>query len=218
MEYGENVLTGTGEVEMDPNIVSEEAGKLYTELQVSNSLITRFLFSSISLIPLLRLLTGSHPDARRGCRGVSGTHICVGARGAGQVQNPAEGQGGGGGAGEKWARTSVGEVPGRKNSPEGMSGGGKRWCLGSAVIRNSFICVYESSSTAQNTFSSCCLRNIWSWMIKLNTRGGRWRGGKRRDGSERRNWRRRQDNRLISVSISALIAQQRHICWGFCNL
>ncbi|TWW79132.1 C-Jun-amino-terminal kinase-interacting protein 3 [Takifugu flavidus] len=33
MEYGENVLTGTGEVEMDPNIVSEEAGKLYTELQ-----------------------------------------------------------------------------------------------------------------------------------------------------------------------------------------
>lgn len=35
MEFSEKILSGTGEVEMDPNIVSEEAGKLYTELQVS---------------------------------------------------------------------------------------------------------------------------------------------------------------------------------------
>lgn len=33
MEYSERVLCGTGEVEPDPNIVSEEAGKLYSELQ-----------------------------------------------------------------------------------------------------------------------------------------------------------------------------------------
>ncbi|XP_054477266.1 C-Jun-amino-terminal kinase-interacting protein 4 isoform X2 [Anoplopoma fimbria] len=34
MEYSERVLCGTGEVELDPNIVSEEAGKLYSELQI----------------------------------------------------------------------------------------------------------------------------------------------------------------------------------------
>nr|XP_057912274.1 C-Jun-amino-terminal kinase-interacting protein 4 isoform X2 [Doryrhamphus excisus] len=33
MEYSERVLCGTAEVELDPNIVSEEAGKLYAELQ-----------------------------------------------------------------------------------------------------------------------------------------------------------------------------------------
>lgn len=33
MEYNERILCGAGEVEMDPNIVSEEAGKLYSELQ-----------------------------------------------------------------------------------------------------------------------------------------------------------------------------------------
>ncbi|XP_026226990.1 C-Jun-amino-terminal kinase-interacting protein 4 [Anabas testudineus] len=33
MECNERVLCGTGEVELDPNIVSEEAGKLYSELQ-----------------------------------------------------------------------------------------------------------------------------------------------------------------------------------------
>ncbi|KAM7420980.1 hypothetical protein PAMA_015264 [Pampus argenteus] len=33
MEYSDRVLCGTGEVELDPNIVSEEAGKLYSELQ-----------------------------------------------------------------------------------------------------------------------------------------------------------------------------------------
>ena len=34
MEYTDRVLCGTGEVELDPDIVSEEAGKLYSELQV----------------------------------------------------------------------------------------------------------------------------------------------------------------------------------------
>lgn len=34
MEYSEKVLSGEGEMELDPNIVSEEAGKLYSELQV----------------------------------------------------------------------------------------------------------------------------------------------------------------------------------------
>ncbi|XP_056300919.1 C-Jun-amino-terminal kinase-interacting protein 4 isoform X1 [Pseudoliparis swirei] len=33
MEYSERVLCGIGEVELDPNVVSEEAGKLYSELQ-----------------------------------------------------------------------------------------------------------------------------------------------------------------------------------------
>ncbi|XP_077432510.1 C-Jun-amino-terminal kinase-interacting protein 4 isoform X2 [Vanacampus margaritifer] len=33
MDYSERVLCGTGELELDPNIVSEEAGKLYSELQ-----------------------------------------------------------------------------------------------------------------------------------------------------------------------------------------
>ncbi|XP_069551839.1 C-Jun-amino-terminal kinase-interacting protein 4 [Brachyistius frenatus] len=33
MEYSERVLCGSGEVELDPNTVSEEAGKLYSELQ-----------------------------------------------------------------------------------------------------------------------------------------------------------------------------------------
>ncbi|KAM6968361.1 C-Jun-amino-terminal kinase-interacting protein 3 [Aplochiton taeniatus] len=33
MECGESVLCGTGELELDPDIVSEEAGKLYSELQ-----------------------------------------------------------------------------------------------------------------------------------------------------------------------------------------
>lgn len=38
MECTERVLCGTGEVELDPNIVSEEAGKLYSELQVQQLL------------------------------------------------------------------------------------------------------------------------------------------------------------------------------------
>ena len=42
MEYSERVLCGTGEVELDPNIVSEEAGKLYSELQVKKPLFFSF--------------------------------------------------------------------------------------------------------------------------------------------------------------------------------
>ncbi|XP_016300127.1 C-Jun-amino-terminal kinase-interacting protein 4-like [Sinocyclocheilus anshuiensis] len=34
MDYGESALCGSGELEMDPDIVSEEAGKLYSELQL----------------------------------------------------------------------------------------------------------------------------------------------------------------------------------------
>lgn len=41
MECNERVLCGTGEVELDPNIVSEEAGKLYSELQVCNILVSQ---------------------------------------------------------------------------------------------------------------------------------------------------------------------------------
>uniref|UniRef100_A0A8C6SGC2 RH1 domain-containing protein n=1 Tax=Neogobius melanostomus TaxID=47308 RepID=A0A8C6SGC2_9GOBI len=33
MDYNEIILCGSGEVELDPDIVSEEAGKLYSELQ-----------------------------------------------------------------------------------------------------------------------------------------------------------------------------------------
>lgn len=36
MDYGESALYGSGELELDPDIVSEEAGKLYSELQVTN--------------------------------------------------------------------------------------------------------------------------------------------------------------------------------------
>ena len=36
MEFGESVLCGGAELELDPDIVSEEAGKLYSELQVTN--------------------------------------------------------------------------------------------------------------------------------------------------------------------------------------
>lgn len=35
MDYSEGTLCGVGELELDPDIVSEEAGKLYSELQVS---------------------------------------------------------------------------------------------------------------------------------------------------------------------------------------
>lgn len=43
MECNERVLCGTGEVELDPNIVSEEAGKLYSELQVQHSCLPRII-------------------------------------------------------------------------------------------------------------------------------------------------------------------------------
>lgn len=34
MECSESILCSVGELELDPDIVSEEAGKLYSELQV----------------------------------------------------------------------------------------------------------------------------------------------------------------------------------------
>lgn len=48
MECGEKVLSGTGEVDLDPNIVSEEAGKLYSELQVKQLL--NLLFHSLPIL------------------------------------------------------------------------------------------------------------------------------------------------------------------------
>lgn len=48
MECSEKVLSGTGEMELDPNIVSEEAGKLYSELQVKQLL--KLFFHSIPLL------------------------------------------------------------------------------------------------------------------------------------------------------------------------
>lgn len=48
MECSERVLCGTGEMELDPNIVSEEAGKLYSELQVKQFLRLHFLCMTFS--------------------------------------------------------------------------------------------------------------------------------------------------------------------------
>lgn len=42
MECSEKILTGSGEMELDPNIVSEEAGKLYSELQVKLFILHRY--------------------------------------------------------------------------------------------------------------------------------------------------------------------------------
>lgn len=52
MECGEKILSGSGEMELDPNIVSEEAGKLYSELQVKFfiQLCNIFLFCSANAI------------------------------------------------------------------------------------------------------------------------------------------------------------------------
>lgn len=47
MECSEKVLTGSGEMELDPNIVSEEAGKLYSELQVK-----LFLFCIVIVVKM----------------------------------------------------------------------------------------------------------------------------------------------------------------------
>ena len=43
MEYSERVFCGAGELELDPTIVSEEAGKLYSELQVNADLFYSYL-------------------------------------------------------------------------------------------------------------------------------------------------------------------------------
>lgn len=47
MECGEKILSGSGEMELDPNIVSEEAGKLYSELQVRHFILLCNLFYSL---------------------------------------------------------------------------------------------------------------------------------------------------------------------------
>lgn len=55
MECSERVLCGTGEVELDPNIVSEEAGKLYSELQVPIILFPKIrlpLFLHLQITPV----------------------------------------------------------------------------------------------------------------------------------------------------------------------
>lgn len=44
MECSEKILSGSGEMELDPNIVSEEAGKLYSELQVRSSILLCNIF------------------------------------------------------------------------------------------------------------------------------------------------------------------------------
>lgn len=44
MECSEKILSGSGEMELDPNIVSEEAGKLYSELQVRHSILLCDIF------------------------------------------------------------------------------------------------------------------------------------------------------------------------------
>lgn len=56
MEYSERVLCGSGEVELDPNIVSEEAGKLYSELQVKQILLSTPLLKKICHVFLTLLL------------------------------------------------------------------------------------------------------------------------------------------------------------------
>lgn len=45
MECGETSLSGMGDLELDPDIVSEEAGKLYSELQVTNQNAQLALFT-----------------------------------------------------------------------------------------------------------------------------------------------------------------------------
>lgn len=135
MEYSERVLCGTGEVELDPNIVSEEAGKLYSELQV------RPFHSSFCNLPqdenIIYLLTltwfytatDRYWDPWWKCGGVTGTHICVGPGGAGQLQSSAEKQGGGCGEGESWTRAAAGEIPSRESTKE-RKPGGEKWYLG----------------------------------------------------------------------------------------
>lgn len=55
MEYSERVLSGAGELEFDPDIVSEEAGKLYSELQVNHPLS---LFTLLLLLFSMKSLSG----------------------------------------------------------------------------------------------------------------------------------------------------------------
>lgn len=50
-------------------------------------------------------------------------------------------------------------------------------------------------------------RNIWSWMIKLNTRGDQWKGGKRRGSRGKRSWRRKQEHKRINVRVTIRMVQ-----------
>ncbi|XP_037311093.2 C-Jun-amino-terminal kinase-interacting protein 4 isoform X1 [Pungitius pungitius] len=74
MEYSERVLCGTGEAEMDPNIVSEEAGRLYSELQtviethgegVVESLVPIFVWVLEGLASCKAQLTDREEEAQR---------------------------------------------------------------------------------------------------------------------------------------------------------
>lgn len=180
---------------MDPNIVSEEAGKLYTELQVSNSFHCRYSLACVSFrcFACSQALIQTHGEGA--VESVVPIFVWV-LEGLARCKTQ--------------LRDKEVEVERERSEREHLleryqaERTLRKECqeVGSHddLAVNSFIRDYQSSSTA------CCLRNTWSWMIKLNTRGERRKGGKRRDGSERRNWRRRRDNRLISVSISALIA------------
>lgn len=51
MDCGETALSGVGDLELDPDIVSEEAGKLYSELQVTNQNAHLALFTHSCYIP-----------------------------------------------------------------------------------------------------------------------------------------------------------------------
>lgn len=51
MDCGEISLSGVGDLELDPDIVSEEAGKLYSELQVTNHSAHLALFTHSCHIP-----------------------------------------------------------------------------------------------------------------------------------------------------------------------
>lgn len=139
MEYSERVLCGTGELEPDPNIVSEEAGKLYSELQVRMRTICYVDLSGNiiymwSQIPVFSLCCFTHTDCywdpwwKRG--GVSGTHICVGTGGPGQLQSTAEGQGGRGWEGESWTRRAARAISCRENTEERKSRGESWYCEG----------------------------------------------------------------------------------------
>lgn len=59
MECGESIVCGSGELDLDPDIVSEEAGKLYSELQVKTHHIHHSTaFCSLSPFLPLYLLAG----------------------------------------------------------------------------------------------------------------------------------------------------------------
>lgn len=158
MECGESILCGSGELDLDPDIVSEEAGKLYSELQVKTHHIHHstafcsiapflplFLLAGFSFLCLFSITTHTHlilhphpsfpaTDSdrdpwRRGC-GVPGAHPCMGPGGPGQLQSPAQREGGGGWERERRERWAVGEIPEWETTEEREPGGERGWkCL-----------------------------------------------------------------------------------------